>query len=137
MVGGEVIGLHERKDKPGLIRVLCSEYVTGRSGRRKRDDGNACFVWVQKPKHGQIRIGDWLWWHGWRAMWTPRLVRETGIGRSDVILRRYSHSVGAHLVRAVVHEVRDGVGSKLIRTESRIIRWESIRAALKRKDKNP
>lgn len=104
MVGGEVIGVSEWGKRPGQVRVLTSEWIHRKGRDSYRDDRNACYVWVEKPEGArQIQVGDWLWWQGELAMWTPKEVRERDSDDDrcgvdwDIRLRRHGYSVGANL----------------------------------------
>lgn len=85
MVGGIVIEASESKLRPELIFVDC------------RESGSTCGIYVEKNAASlQIEIGDFVWWQGRKAYWTPRLPgnEERGpncIGR-DIPIPRIGYS---------------------------------------------
>jgi hypothetical protein len=87
MVGGVVIEVAHFPDK---IFVDCIE------PKYKKE---TCAIYVEKDEHSlQIEIGDRFWWQGNYAYWTPYKVRESGIGESDIKIKRIGHS-GVELQR--------------------------------------
>ncbi len=68
-VGGVVVGLEKKDDRPGDVRVTVAEPIRRRGRPPRLDVANATAVWVEERP---IRLGDQLWWQGAFAMWTPQ-----------------------------------------------------------------
>jgi hypothetical protein len=76
MVGGQVINIVKTNDST-WVQCLDRTYTN-----------DTCAIRVKDAK--EMKVGDRLWWHGSRAMWTPK----PDDGREDIVLERvgYSHS---------------------------------------------
>lgn len=95
-VGGIVVAVATQGDES---HVTTAELACWKKRGPKLDLRNATAVRVKHGGHA-IAVGDMVWWHGSRAMWSPRAFR--GLPDSqltcglhyDVVLERtgYSHS---------------------------------------------
>jgi len=95
MIGGEVLGTIRQEKE---FRVFCAERKYRKGKFHKLDLHNVGYVWVKdKDRTGRpvnIMTGDSLWWQGSNAIWTPKKVRDTGIGQCDIEIERTSGSMG-------------------------------------------
>lgn len=84
MVGGTVIEVISNiETKPDAVWVNAKDMA----------HGDECAIYVEKNETSlQINVGDSIWWQGGYAMWTPREVVESGIGKGDIQIPRIGFS---------------------------------------------